>query len=173
LSIQDLGSLGELIAAVATLATLLYLASQIRQGNKALAESTSGAINASYASINTRISSDAEFAELFIRGRQDLDALDPVELERFRAFVQDILNVTVYADGLQASHDVEALHFDSLNVLAGLYHAYPGVRDVVDSLEASAPRDLVARVREAEGTYRMIEPGDAKGDATARPGAAS
>ena len=157
MTIQDLGSLGELIAAIATVATLLYLASQIRHSNKALAESTSGAINASYASINSRISSDAEFAELFIRGRQDLDALDAVEVERFRALIQDILNVTVYADGLQSSHDVEALHFDSFNVLAGLYHAYPGIRDVVDSLEASAPRNLVARVREVEGTYAMIE----------------
>ena len=140
--------------------TLLYLASQIRHSNKALAESTSGAINASYASINGRISSDAEFAELFLRGRQSLDALDPVEVERFRAFIQDILNVAVYSDGLQASHDVDSLHFDSFNVLAGLYHSYPGIREVVDSLEASAPRNLVARVRAAEGTYRMIESED-------------
>ena len=160
MSIQDLGSIGELIAAIATVATLLYLASQIRHSNKALAESTSGAINTSYASINSRISGDAEFAELFLRGRQSLDALDPVELERFRAFIQDILNVAVYADGLQSSHAVEALHFDAFNVLAGLYHTYPGIRAVVDSLEASAPRNLVARVREAKGTYTMIERAD-------------
>ena len=157
MTIQDLGSLGELIAAIATVVTLIYLTTQIRQNNKGLAEATSGAINASYASINARISSDAEFAELFLRGRQDLASLTPVEVERFRAFVQDILNVAVYADGLQASHRVEALHFDSFNVITGLYHAYPGVRAVVDSLEASTPRDLVARIRAAEGSYRMIE----------------
>ena len=33
MSIQDLGSIGELVAAVATLATLIYLARQIRQSN--------------------------------------------------------------------------------------------------------------------------------------------
>ena len=33
MSIQDLGSLGELIAAIATIGTLLYLAIQIRQNN--------------------------------------------------------------------------------------------------------------------------------------------
>ena len=33
MSIQDLGSLGELIAAIATLGTLIYLAIQIRQNN--------------------------------------------------------------------------------------------------------------------------------------------
>ena len=34
MTIQDLGSLGELIAAIATVATLGYLATQIRLGNR-------------------------------------------------------------------------------------------------------------------------------------------
>ncbi len=36
MTIQDLGSLGELIAAVATVATLVYLALQIRQNTHTL-----------------------------------------------------------------------------------------------------------------------------------------
>lgn len=154
---QELGNLGELIAAIATVATLIYLTTQIRQNNKALAEATSASVNAAYASINSRISSDEQFAELFLRGRRDLQSLSPVELERFRAFVQDILNVSVYVDGLQSSHEVVTLHFDAFNVIAGLYHAYPGIRDVVDSLEASTPRKLVERIRTASGNYSMIE----------------
>ena len=157
MTIQELGSLGELIAAIATVVTLIYLATQIRHNNKALAESTSAALNQSYASINSRISSDEQFAELFVRGRKDLRSLNPVEVERFRAFIQDILNVSVYADGLQASHKVDALHFDAFDVITGLYHAYPGIREVVDSLEASTPRDLVPRIRKARGSYVMIE----------------
>ena len=159
MTIEELGDLGQLIAAIATVVTLIYLTAQIRQNNKALAEATSASINASYASINSRISSDAEFAELFLRGRRDLQSLNPVEVERFRATVQDILNVTVYVDGLQSSHKVQTLHFDSFNVITGLYHTYPGIRDVVDSLEASAPRNLVQRIRKAQGNYGMIERG--------------
>ena len=157
MTIQELGSLGELIAAIATVVTLIYLATQIRHNHRALADSTSGAISELYSSINARLSSDGEFAEIFVRGRKDLGALDVVEVERFRAFVQDILNVAVYADGLRSSHDVEALTFDTFDVITGLYHSCPGVRDVVDSLEASTPRNLVARIREAEGAYTMIE----------------
>jgi hypothetical protein len=151
------GAIGEIIGSIAVLITLIYLATQIRQSNTALAESTSASINASYASINSRISSDEEFAELFVRGRHDLQSLSPVELERFRAFVQDILNVSVYVDGLQSTHGARTLHFDSFNVITGLHHTYPGIRDVVDSMEASTPRDLVARIRKARGTYTMIE----------------
>jgi len=40
LSIQDLGSIGELIAAVATLVTLLYLASQVKQAKREFHESS-------------------------------------------------------------------------------------------------------------------------------------
>ena len=36
MTIQDLGSIGELIAAIATIATLLYLAIQIRQNTKSV-----------------------------------------------------------------------------------------------------------------------------------------
>ena len=40
MTIQELGSLGEFIAAIATLATLVYLAVQIRQNTKSVRAST-------------------------------------------------------------------------------------------------------------------------------------
>ena len=40
MTIQDLGSLGELIAAVATVATLVYLAIQLKQNTLALRSQT-------------------------------------------------------------------------------------------------------------------------------------
>ena len=40
MTIQDLGGIGELIAAVATIATLAYLAIQVRQNTRALRSST-------------------------------------------------------------------------------------------------------------------------------------
>lgn len=157
MSIQDLGAFGELIAAIATVATLLYLAVQIRQNNRNLEESTSATFNQGWASINSRVSSDEQFAEIFVRGREDLGALGAVELERFRAFVHDILNMAVYADGLQASHNVHSLHFDAFEVVGSLYQSYPGVREVIDSIEPATPRGLVERFRQADPTYSFIE----------------
>lgn len=158
MSIQDLGAIGELVAACATVVTLLYLAVQIRQNNRSLQEATSASINQGYASINSRLSSDEQFAEIFIRGRDDLDALNAVEVERFRAFVQDILNMAVYADGLQASHNTRSLHFDSFEVVGSLYQSYPGIRAVIDSIEPAIPRDLVQRFRDiAPTSYGFIK----------------
>ncbi len=157
MSIQDLGSIGELLAAIATIATLLYLAVQIRQNNRNLQESTSASINQGFANINSRLSSDEQFAEIFIRGREDLEALNTVELERFRAFVQDILNMAVYADGLRSSQRIDDLHFDIFEVVGSLYQSYPGIRAVIDSIEPATPRDLVKRFREITPTYVAIE----------------
>jgi len=87
MNMQDLGAIGELLAALATLITLIYLALQIRQNSISLQESTSASMNQGWSSINTRISSDPQFASIFIRGRADLDDLDAVvaSLSRFIA----------------------------------------------------------------------------------------
>jgi len=167
MSIQDLGALGELLAAIATIATLLYLAAQIRQNNRNLQESTSASMNQGWASINSRLSSDEQFAEIFIRGRVGLEALNPVEVERFRAFVQDVLNMAVYEDGLEASPYAHSLHFDSFEVVGSLYQSYPGIRAVIDSLEPATPRDLVQRLRLATPTYAFIEKASASDEGLA------
>jgi hypothetical protein len=154
MNIQDLGAIGELVAAVATIATLLYLAQQIRQNSKNLQEASSAAMNQGWSSINSRISSDPQFASIFLRGRLNLEELGPVETEQFRAFVQDILNMAVYADGLDGPRS-----FDAFQVVGSLYQSYSGVRDVIDSLEESTPGNLVPRLREATANYFMIEKG--------------
>ena len=167
MNIQDLGAIGELLAALATLVTLIYLALQIRQNSKNLQESTSASMNQGWSSINTRISSDPEFASIFIRGRANLDDLDAVETEQFRALVQDILNMAVYADGLKESKYVQSLHFDAFQVVGSLYQTCPGVREVIDSLEESVPRNLVSRFRQTTADYNFIE--KRQGDSPADP----
>ena len=152
MSIQDLGAIGELFAALATIATLLYLAQQIRQNSKNLQEASSAAMNQGWASINSRISSDPQLASIFLRGRLNLEELDIVETEQFRALVQDILNMAVYADGIE-----DPRSFDAFQVVGSLYQSYPGVREVIDSLESSTPNNLVSRLREATASYFMIE----------------
>ena len=58
MTIQDLGSLGELIAAVATIATLVYLAMQIRQNTKQVRASTFQGVSRGWQEFLYTISSD-------------------------------------------------------------------------------------------------------------------
>jgi hypothetical protein len=61
MTIQDLGSLGELIAAVATVATLIYLSIQIRASNSLARAEASRTPNSDLNSINAAFGTDPTF----------------------------------------------------------------------------------------------------------------
>ena len=67
LSIQDLGSIGELIAAIATIATLFYLAQQLRMNTRIVRATASANTQDSLAVINELVASDPKLAKLFAK----------------------------------------------------------------------------------------------------------
>jgi hypothetical protein len=86
-TLQDLGSLGKLIAAVATIATLIYLAIQIR-GNTIVSKAEArranrGASNAA----NLSVVQDGEVARIFLTGLSESSKLDPEEWARFSCLI--------------------------------------------------------------------------------------
>jgi hypothetical protein len=99
MSIQDLGSIGEFIAAVATLITLAYLAIQIRQNTKQVEEGTrvarATAVSAGLQLINTNrlaIYSDQDIASIWSRGNEDPHALEPIDQLRYRLIFSNALD---------------------------------------------------------------------------------
>jgi hypothetical protein len=86
-TIQDLGSIGELIAAVATMATLVYLALQIRGNAAAVRADARRAMDTDLNEAITCIAGDPDVAELFMLGLGRPDALDPQQAFRFRLFM--------------------------------------------------------------------------------------
>ena len=71
-TIQDLGSIGEFVAAIATIA---YLALQIRQNTRTLRVNSHQEAGESWASLNYAIANHSDFADIFVRS---LDARVPV-----------------------------------------------------------------------------------------------
>jgi hypothetical protein len=80
---QDLGSIGELIAAVATIATLVYLAAQIRNNTRSVEANSYHAINSLLGDVNRSIVEDPEVARIHLAGSQDFSALNPEDQLRF------------------------------------------------------------------------------------------
>ena len=85
LTIQDLGSIGEFVAAVATIATLVYLAAQVRQNTRALRSSTFQGISDQMAQNVEPIVSHGEVADLLAKGFSGLAGLNPGERIRFQS----------------------------------------------------------------------------------------
>jgi hypothetical protein len=84
-SIQDLGNIGEFLAAIATIATLAYLAIQVRQNTRALRSSTFQNISTQMAQNVEPIVSHSDVADVVAKGLGGLGGLSPGERVRFQS----------------------------------------------------------------------------------------
>jgi hypothetical protein len=78
MTVQDLGSIGELVAAVATVATLAYLAIQIRANAHGMKVESIRSANRDGMASSLLLADNAELADIFYRGLADLGSLTPV-----------------------------------------------------------------------------------------------
>lgn len=95
MTLQDIGSIGELVGALATVATLVYLAVQIKQNSVQLDESaritriTHSAREVDSFSRYRHLIAQPGNAELYIRGLESYSALNAAETVRFRALLEE------------------------------------------------------------------------------------
>lgn len=83
MDIQDLGSLGEFVAAIATVATLVYLAVQIRLNTTEQRSNSRLATTRLVTDWHTTIMSDPELIRVFNSGFLEPDSLEPADRARF------------------------------------------------------------------------------------------
>jgi hypothetical protein len=127
-TIQDLGSIGEFIAAIATVATLAYLAVQIRQNSSLLrraGEDTAASVAG--ASIGL-LAQSPENAAVIHRGFQNLESLSPEEQTHFyllisSQFVGFNYSFVAHRDGAM-SEELWEMQWQGVQ----LYLSLPGVR---------------------------------------------
>ena len=98
LSWQDLGSIGELISAIAVVVSLVYLAFQIRQNTSQINQNTKAAQATAFDSsiTNAMVARQAIFenedvARIFHQGSIDPKALSEEELLRYRLIIHNVL----------------------------------------------------------------------------------
>jgi len=89
MSISELGSLGEVIGAIATVATLLYLALQIRANTKQARLTNWGVLAERYMSVYSQ-TSNFELADVIIRGRNSFNSLSDAEKLAFGHYMENI-----------------------------------------------------------------------------------
>lgn len=86
MTIEQLGSLGEFIAAIATLMTLAYLAIQVRQNTKALRASTFQQVSEAMAQNVSHLTDNGELAAIALKVASGED-LAPVERLRYQGLM--------------------------------------------------------------------------------------
>ena len=95
---EAIAAVGEVVGAAGVIATLGYLAYQIRQNTVQLEQSTlstrAAAINASNLTLRENrqsIFEDSEMAEIFLRGNESPEALTEIERLRYRLLMQNVV----------------------------------------------------------------------------------
>jgi hypothetical protein len=83
MSLEDLGNIGEFVAAVGVIISLVYLAVQIRQNTKSVRSNSNQQILQGIAELNQFLGSAAEVTDLFWRGTRDPESLSEDEWHRF------------------------------------------------------------------------------------------
>ena len=120
LSLQDLGALGELIGGIAVIATLTYLAFQVRQGTKTIRansvqELTENILGASATLLK------AENAEVYLRGARSYSSLTFEEKFRFTLilglFVGRLDTVLEYRERGMVNDEYVAFHSDTIRLI--------------------------------------------------------
>jgi hypothetical protein len=83
MSLEDLGNIGEFVAAVAVVVSLIYLALQIRQNTRSVASSTYQGIRHMVQEMELLLASDPELNRIWTIGRREPDSLDDEQWSRF------------------------------------------------------------------------------------------
>ncbi len=89
MTIAELGSLGELIGSIAVLATLIYLAVQVRQNNISTRIQSNHAINQKTSDFLKALYTNSEAYEVWIRGRSSFKELDKADAFKFEMIMYD------------------------------------------------------------------------------------
>ena len=83
MSLQELGNIGELVGGLAVLASLVYLALQIRQNTTSVRAATSASISESLSHFTELLSSQPELARIWVKARAEYDSLNEHERQSF------------------------------------------------------------------------------------------
>ena len=122
--------IGQLAGSVVVIASLIYLAVEVRQNTK-IAKLNSSHINTQvYTQFLELISSDSELADIFLRGVNDITELTAVEQIRFSAllgiaFRNMFQQFQEFDMGLISNDD-----WDTWNKALGEILTYPGIKAV-------------------------------------------
>ena len=128
MTIQELGSLGEFLAAIATIATLIYLAIQIKQNTNATRYETTRSLVMANSEASMAVSCDGELADILDRGVLDRDALTSVDQMRFNLFFFSYYNQVDFAYERYLAGELDENSWRKIDHEIGLFIGLPGLK---------------------------------------------
>jgi hypothetical protein len=126
---EMLSAIGQVVAAIGVIPSLIYLAVQIREQNKERRRAGINTLTAQWSDLVKSAQESREFAALFLQGVRSFQGLDAPDKLRFSAFFTRFTRncegmFIYYRDGA-----LEKALWDEVERTMSDYFAYPGVRE--------------------------------------------
>ena len=158
MTLQDLGNLGELVAAIATVLTLGYLAIQLRQNTRALRSQTFQQSSMDMSLTANAISSDGELAEIVVKASNGIGVLSPEERVRFHFWMLVAIRrfEAIYVQGVYGSIApirIEGFERSIITLLSSV-----GPLEWWESSKSAFSSDFVKYADEKIATKDYVEP---------------
>ena len=156
LSIQDLGSLGEFVGAIAVLVTLIYLAVQLRQANQLHRSESIRTFMREYNNTLAQVQ-EQSLAELYRRGSKDFEGLSRTDQLRVAVWLEQVLRTSYagYIADPRGENPVTQLVMITFATLVRLPGFQQWWRQYGTAYELIAP-DYIQRIDELGGSYPSV-----------------
>lgn len=143
MSIQDLGSIGELIAALATIGTLIYLAIQIKANTNSMATASRQAVANEFRDFNRL---NLEYPHEWVLGLNSYPEIEFESRTRFASIFHDLLLFFQSAQALFESGNLdEGTYYGYLTFLATCIRT-PGGRSFWEEWRTTYTPEMVAAI---------------------------
>lgn len=158
MDLQALGNIGEFVGAIGVIASLVYLARQIRAAKRVASSENIRSITNGYRRIALMISGDESVARIFRVGLNDLEALTPLERTRFVYLLGEFI---LHSLECKTAHDAGLMDADFYGrweaFTAGLLNC-PGAAAAWGEMEGLYSPDVVEALRRArDGSPSLAE----------------
>lgn len=120
-----IGAVGEILGAIAVVATLIYLAKQIRQNSQAVEVAALRDTTDQWNQWSEVLATSSDLADIVIKGHKSYRQLPAAEAERYGAYVQMFFDSTESYRALVLEHRVQK-NLDVLEKIVGRRIALTG-----------------------------------------------
>jgi hypothetical protein len=126
---EMLSAIGQMVAALGVIPSLIYLGVQIREQNRERRRAGINILTAQWSELVKTAQENREFTDLFLRGMRSFGGLDATDKVRFSAF---FTRYTRNFEGMYIYYRDGALEralWDEVERIMTDYFAYPGVKE--------------------------------------------
>lgn len=158
MTFDDIGNVAELVAAFATLATLVYLSRQIRQNTESVQSSSYHAAATSWTELVRELAIHPELIELFHQGRFRPDELTKAQWRQFDHVVGALLS---HIENYYVQYRASALsrsNQDRFDHMLSRYFSTPGIQQYWTRQRLFYTAEFIAHV---EVELALVPPGGA------------